>query len=49
MPLNQSVAKLKQVTTWLPVLSYTLGSLVVFYFEFSLALKGIFLSSDWLF
>ena len=30
MPLKQSVPKLKQVTTWLPVLSCALGSLVVF-------------------
>ena len=44
--LNQSDEKFKPITTWLPALSRALGSLVVL-FEFSLALKGIFLSSDW--
>ena len=46
--LNQSDAKLKPTTTWSPAFSRALGRVVVFYSEFSLALKSILLSSDWL-
>ena len=45
---NQSDAKLKPITTWSPAFSRALATLVVFYFEFSLPLQGIFLFSDWL-
>ena len=36
--LNQSDAKLKPITTWSPAFSRALDSLLVFYFEYSLAL-----------
>ena len=45
---NQLHAKLKPAATWSPAFSRALGSLVVFYFEFWLALIGNFLSSNWL-
>ena len=44
--LNQSDAKLKLIMTWSSAFSRALGSLFVFTFEFSLALKGIFLTSN---
>ena len=44
--LNQSDAKLKPIMTWSSAFSRALGSLFVFTFEFSLALKGIFLTSN---
>ena len=43
----QSDATLKQITNLSPAFSRALGSLFIFYFELSLAIEGIFLSSDW--
>ena len=44
--LYQSDATLKQITNLSPAFSRAFGSLFVFYFEFSLALKSVFLSSS---
>ena len=44
--LYQSDATLKQITNLSPAFSRAFGTLFVFYSEFSLALKSIFLSSS---
>ena len=44
--LYQSDATLKQITNLSPAFSRALGSLFIFHFELSLALKSIFLSSS---
>ena len=45
--LNQSDSKLKPIAIWSPAFFPRFRQFDSFYFEFSLALKGLFLSSDW--
>ena len=46
-PLNQSDAKRKAITTWSPAFFPRFRQFSCSYFDFSLALQGISLSSDW--
>ena len=48
LSLNQSYAKLKPITSWLPAFFPRFRQSGWFYFEFSLVINGIFRASDWL-